>query len=221
MAGNAAPAEPALVAGPAEVTGADVAAARARLDGRVRRTPAMRIEAGQLGTAHPGFWVKLESLQVTGAFKARGALNSLLAAQIPRAGVCAASGGNHGQAVAWAAGLLGVPATVFVPTTCPAIKLRRLAGYQASVTVTGAVYEESLAAAEHFAARTGASLIHPFDHPMTVAGAGTAAAEFIEQVPDLDTVLAAVLDGAYLPVRDEVVGILSCGGNVDITALPL
>lgn len=83
-----------------------------------------RIESGQLGASHPAFWLKLESLQATGAFKARGALNNLLAADIPAVGVCAASGGNHGQAVAWAARLLGARASVFVPTTCPRVKLR-------------------------------------------------------------------------------------------------
>lgn len=85
------------------VTRADVAAAQERLGTRIRRTPVIRIETGQLGASHPAFWLKLESLQATGAFKARGALNNLLAADIPAAGVCAASGGNHGQAVAWAA----------------------------------------------------------------------------------------------------------------------
>jgi threonine dehydratase len=89
------------------VTRADVAAARERLGTRIRRTPVIRIESGQLGASHPAFWLKLESLQATGAFKARGALNNLLAADIPAVGVCAASGGNHGQAVAWAARLLG------------------------------------------------------------------------------------------------------------------
>lgn len=185
--------------GPAPaVTRADVVAAQKRLGTLIRRTPAIRIEAGQLGVAHPAFWLKLESLQATGAFKARGALNCLLAADLPAAGVCAASGGNHGQAVAWAARLVGVPATVFVPTTCPSVKLRRLAEYGAGITVTGDVYEESLVCAEQFAARSGALLVHPFDDPVTVAGAGTAAAEFSEQVPDLDTILIAVGGGGLL-----------------------
>lgn len=178
---------------------ADVAAARARLRHRVRRTPVVRVEANQLTRSHPAFWLKLESLQCTGAFKARGALNTLLAAPaMPVAGVCAASGGNHGQAVAWAARLLGVPATVFVPVTCPPIKLRRLAGYGADVTVIGKVFEESLASVEQFAAETGALFVHPFDQPPTVAGAGTVAAEFSEQVPDLDTILIAVGGGGLL-----------------------
>ena len=180
------------------VTREDVAAAQQRLGTRIRRTPVIRIEAGQLGESHPAFWLKLESLQATVAFKARGALNHLLAADIPRAGACAASGGNHGQAVAWAARLLGVPATVFVPTTCPPVKLRRLAEYGAAVTVIGDVYEESRTSAEQFAAESGALLVHPFDQPMTVAGAGTATAEFDEQVRGLDTILIAVGGGGLL-----------------------
>lgn len=170
----------------------------------------IKVETGQLGGGRQAFWCKLESLQVTGAVKARGAMNSLLAASasasesdshpagLPAAGVCAASGGNHGLAVAWAARSLGVPAAVFVPGSCPAIKLRRLAGYGAAVTVAGEVYEECRERAEQYAAETGALLVHPFDDPMTVAGAGTVSAEFSEQVPHLDTVLIAVGGGGLL-----------------------
>lgn len=180
------------------VTGADVAAARIRLGSKVRRTPVMRIEADQLGVTHPAFWLKLESLQVTGAFKARGALNNLLASTIPRAGVCTASGGNHGQAVAWAARLAGVPAAVFVPTTCPPIKLCRLAEYGADVTIVGDAYDISLESAQHYSAQSGALLVHPFDQPLTIAGAGTASAELAEQVRDLDSILVAVGGGGLL-----------------------
>jgi threonine dehydratase len=180
------------------VTRADVAAAGARLGDRVRRTPVVRVEANQLTRSHPAFWLKLESLQSTGAFKARGALNTLMAAAIPPAGVCAASGGNHGQAVAWAARLMSVPASVFVPVTCPPIKLRRLADYGADVTVIGEVFEQSLASAEQFVAETGALLVHPFDQPLTVAGVGTVTTEFSEQVPELDTILIAVGGGGLL-----------------------
>ena len=174
---------------PITVTRDDVLAARTCLGGKVRRTPVMRIEADQLSDRHPAFWLKLESLQVTGAFKARGAPNSLLSSEIPAAGVVAASGGNHEQAVAWAARLLGVPAAIYVPTTCPPIKLRRLADYGAQVTVVGDVYDQSLGRAERCSADTGARLIHPFDQLLTIAGAGTVAAEFIEQAPGLDSVL--------------------------------
>jgi threonine dehydratase len=181
------------------VTQADVAAAWARLGNRVRRTPVMRVEANQLTRSHPSFWLKLESLQCTGAFKARGALNTLMAAAaIPPAGVCAASGGNHGQAVAWAARLMSVPASVFVPVTCPRLKLQRLAEYGADVTVIGEVYEESLVSAEQFAAETGALCVHPFDQPLTVAGADTVTAEFSKQVPELGTMLIAVGGGGLL-----------------------
>ncbi len=180
------------------VTREDVLAAQTRMGSQVRRTPTMFIEPNQLGSIHPAFWLKLESLQGTGAFKARGALNSLLATEIPPAGVCAASGGNHGQAVAWAARLLGVPAAIFVPTTCPDIKLHRLAEYGANVTVTGEVYDESLVTAQECAAETGALLVHPFDQPLTVAGAGTVTAEFVEQVEGLDSILIPVGGGGLL-----------------------
>jgi threonine dehydratase len=180
------------------VTAADIVAAQERLGSQVRRTPVMHIEANQLSERHPAFWLKLESLQSTGAFKARGALNSLLATAIPAAGVIAASGGNHGQAVAWAARLLGVPAAIFVPTTCPQIKLRRLAEYGATVTVVGDVYDESLAAATVAAGESGAAMIHPFDQALTVAGAGTVTAEFLDQVPGLDSVLVPVGGGGLL-----------------------
>lgn len=181
------------------VTHDDVAAAQARLGSRVRRTPVVRVEANQLTRSHPAFWLKLESLQCTGAFKARGALNALMAAAaIPVAGVCAASGGNHGLAVAWAARQLGVRASVFVPVTCPPIKLRRLADYGAEVTVLGDVFEQSLAGAQQFVAETGALFVHPFDQALAVAGAGTVAAEFSEQVPDMDTILIAVGGGGLL-----------------------
>jgi threonine dehydratase len=180
------------------VTAADVEAAQLRLGTRVRRTPVMRVEANQLSPKHPAFWLKLESLQSTGAFKARGALNSLLATTIPAAGVIAASGGNHGQAVAWAARLLGVPAAIYVPTTCPEIKLRRLIEYGATVTVVGDVYDDSLAAAVVAAAASGAAMIHPFDQELTVAGAGTVTAEFVEQVAGLDSILMPVGGGGLL-----------------------
>jgi threonine dehydratase len=173
----------------------DIHAASTRLSGRVRCTPVIAIGKDQLSPSHPPFWLKLESLQITGAFKARGAMNSLLAAPVPTAGVVAASGGNHGQAVAWAARELGVPAAVFVPTTCPSVKLRRLADYGAEVTVIGDVYDESLAHARAHANSTGARLIHPFDQLLTVAGAATVTTEFLGQVPDLDTVLMAVGGG--------------------------
>jgi threonine dehydratase len=180
------------------VSRGDIEAAKKRLRTAIRRTPVVYIEPNQLSAQHPGFWMKLESLQHTGAFKARGALNSLLATEIPPAGVVAASGGNHGQAVAWAARLLGVPAAIFVPTTCPQIKLDRLRSYGAAVTIVGDVYDESLVVAERAAHESGAVLIHPFDQELTVAGAGTVTAEFIEQVPGLDTILVQVGGGGLL-----------------------
>ncbi|WP_328681931.1 threonine/serine dehydratase [Streptomyces sp. NBC_00322] len=181
-----------------EVRRADIDAARARLGTRIRRTPTLRIESGEFGSDVPEFWLKLESLQHTGAFKARGALNNLLARPVPEAGVCAASGGNHGQAVAWAARELGVPAAIFVPTTCPPIKRQRLLEYGADLTVVGDVYDESLLHAERFAQDSGARLVHPFDQVLTIAGAGTVTAEISEDVEGLDTLLVPVGGGGLL-----------------------
>jgi threonine dehydratase len=102
------------------------------------------------------------------------------------------------MAVAWAARTLGVAAAVFVPTTCPAVKLRRLSDYGATVTVIGDAYDDSLIRAQAYAEETGALFVHAFDHPATVAGAGTVAAEFVEQVPELDRVMVAVGGGGLL-----------------------
>lgn len=172
--------------------------AQARLQHRVRRTPVMLVARDQLGQTHPPFWIKLESLQFTGAFKARGALNSALSADLTSAGICAASGGNHGQAVAWSAKQLGITASVFVPSTCPEIKLRRLAAYGARTSIVGDIYEESLVAAQDFAAQSGAFLIHSYDEADTVAGSATVFAEFVDQVGMLDTVMVAVGGGGLL-----------------------
>jgi threonine dehydratase len=181
------------------ITVEDVAAAKARLHGRIRRTPVMEIGRDELVSSHSPFALKLELMQHTGAFKARGAMNSILAAHtIPEAGVCAASGGNHGQAVAWAARSLGIPATIYVPVTCPAVKLRRLASYRAAVHVIGDVYDQSLVSAIEFSEHSGALLIHPFDQTTTVAGAATVTTEFLEQAPDLDTILVPVGGGGLM-----------------------
>ncbi|MEU1663931.1 serine/threonine dehydratase [Streptomyces sparsogenes] len=181
-----------------EVTRDDIDAARARLASRVRRTPTLHVQGGGFAGNTPGFWLKLESLQHTGAFKARGALNNLLAQHVPDSGVCAASGGNHGQAVAWAAKQIGVPAAIFVPTTCPPIKRRRLLEYGADLTIVGDIYDQSLLHAESFAREKGALLVHPFDQVLTIAGAGTVTAELCEDVEGLDTLLLPVGGGGLL-----------------------
>ncbi len=160
----------------------DVQAARQRLGARVRRTPVISDSRWRF---------KLEMTQHTGSFKARGALNSLLGADIPPAGVVAASGGNHGAAVAWAARELHQRATIFIPEVTSEAKRALLASYGADVVVAGAVYADVLEAARQFQSDTGAVSVHAYNDPSTVTGAATMAAEFVEQCPEIDAVIVA------------------------------
>ena len=174
----------------------DVEAAAARLAGTVRRTPVLRPGPGAFGLdPSVELALKLELLQHTGSFKPRGAANRLLTTAIPPVGVAAASGGNHGQAVAWVARRLGVPATVFVPAVAAEVKRRRIAELGAEVRVTGAVYDDAQAACDELVARSGALRVHPYDDPAVVAGQGTVARELDEDAGPLDTVLVAVGGG--------------------------
>lgn len=179
-----------------------IGAAAARLAGRVRRTPVLTVDGTDLdceGTIS----LKLEYLQNSGTFKARGAMNFMLCNEISDAGVTAASGGNHGAAVAWAAQQLGHKASIFVPTISAPAKVDRLRGYGAEVSQVGAVYAESLAACDEHQARTGATAIHAYEAPDVFAGAGTTGREFAEQLavsgaPELDTVLVACGGGGLV-----------------------
>lgn len=162
------------------VTQHDVAEARQRIAPHVRRTPILALEAGAVPGLELPLVVKLELLQRSGSFKARGAFHRLLTAAVPPAGVVAASGGNHGAAVALAARALGHRARVFVPAASPASKVDRIRGYGAEVVVTGAVYADARAAAQEWAARSGALDVPAFDDAAIVAGAGTAGLELGE-----------------------------------------
>ena len=174
----------------------DVVAAADRLDGVVRRTPVLRPGPGAFGLdPSVRLVLKLELLQYTGSFKPRGAANRLLSAVIPQVGVAAASGGNHGQAVAWVARRLGVAATVFVPTVAAEVKRRRITELGADVRVVGAVYDDAQVACDELVARRGALRVHPYDDPAVVAGQGTVARELEEEAGPLDTVLVAVGGG--------------------------
>ncbi len=175
----------------------DVDAAARRVEGFVRRTPVLAMETGAFGLAG-GAVLKLELLQHTGSFKARGAFNRVLASEVPAAGLAAASGGNHGVAVAHVAHALGHRAEIFVPATSPAAKVDRIRRLGADVRVGGTIYDEAQAAATARAAQTGALLVHPYDHPLVVAGQGTMARELDEQVPGFDTVLVAVGGGGLI-----------------------
>ena len=173
----------------------DVLAAQQRTAGRVRRTPLLQTGDGS--------WVKCEFLQHTGSFKARGAFNRQLAAAErgdldPATGVVTASGGNAGMAHAFAARSIGVPATVFVPGTTPAVKIERLHAYGADVRLHGTEYAEAHAAAVAFAEDTGAVLCHAYDQPEIAAGAGVLAEEVLADVPDVDTLVVAVGGGGLL-----------------------
>lgn len=164
----------------------------------VRRTPVLTAEGRDFGLPLGALRFKLEFLQHSGSFKARGAFANLLTRPIPPAGVVAASGGNHGAAVAFAAQRLGVPAAIFVPGPTPAAKKDRIAGYGAALHAIGERYTDALAASEVHAAETGALPIHAFNEPQTLLGQGTVALELEQDAPDIDTLLVAVGGGGLI-----------------------
>ncbi|TPK98631.1 MULTISPECIES: threonine/serine dehydratase [unclassified Mesorhizobium] len=180
------------------ITRERIAAVEPRIRPYVRHTPVMRVDMADFGrTAFP-VDLKLECLQHSGSFKARGAFTNLLERQVPEAGVVAASGGNHGAAVAYAALKLGHKATIFVPEVSPPAKLARIRGYGAELVVGGARYAEALAASEDFAARTGALQIHAFNQEETLLGQGTLGLEIEADLPEIDTLLVAVGGGGLI-----------------------
>jgi threonine dehydratase len=168
-----------------------------RIAMHVRRTPVITMEEKAFGI-DAKILFKLECLQHTGSFKPRGAFNCILSSEIEEVGVIAASGGNHGAAVAYAAHKLGHSAEIFVPVITPKNKVERLRQYGASITVTGNNYAEALAASRERAAQTGAVAIHAYDDARVLAGQGTLGMEFEEQVRGLDAVLIAVGGGGLI-----------------------
>ncbi|GAB2930288.1 threonine ammonia-lyase [Rhodococcus aerolatus] len=183
-----------------DLVGADrIAAAAQLLAPVVRRTPVLPSRALGERTGVP-VHLKCENLQRTGSFKIRGAYTRLhgLSADERRRGVVAASAGNHAQGVALAAQLLGIGATVFMPTGASLPKLAATRAYGAEVHLVGAVLEQSIAAATEHAERTGAVFIHPFDHLDVVAGQGTCGLEILEQLPEVGTVLVCTGGGGLL-----------------------
>ena len=179
------------------ISRSEIQDAARRLAQHVRRTPVMPLETGAFGLDARVF-LKLECFQHTGSFKPRGAFNCILSSAVPAAGVIAASGGNHGAAVAYAAAKLGHRAEIFVPTTSSAMKVERLRQYGATVSVTGKYYAEALAASRQRAAETGALAIHAYDDARVLAGQGTLAMELEEQVRGLDSLLIAVGGGGLI-----------------------
>jgi threonine dehydratase len=195
---------------PVTVTAEDVRAAAERIAGRIRRTPVL--ELGEVGGA--SVVAKLELLQHTGSFKPRGAFNKLLSSDVPPAGVIAASGGNFGLAVAYAARETGVPAEIFIPATSPEAKIAKVRAQGATVHVVEGYYVEAQSALGVRHEETGALLMHPFDQPEVIAGQGTIGIELDEQIHDLDTVLVAIGGGglvagiaAWFERRVRVVGV--------------
>lgn len=168
---------------------ASITEAAHRLGGHVRVTPTWQANPSEFalgGPAPASLFLKLEHLQHSGTFKARGAANFLLCNPISEAGVVAASGGNHGAAVAWAAAQFNHPATIFVPTIAAAAKVKRLGDYGANVRQIGSVFAEAHAASEEFRIQSGATPIHAYNDPVVMAGAGTTGLEFQRQVNELD-----------------------------------
>lgn len=200
---------------PHVVTRANVEAAHMMIAPHVRRTPVIDIAPRDLGLPNklPPVVFKLEHLQHSGSFKARGALNSVLTSSVPKAGVTAASGGNHGAALAFAARKAGVPCTIFVFDFTPAAKIERIRSYGAEVHSVEGGFDALMAKAQAFSEESGALSVHAFDAPGTLAGQGTVALEFMEQA-EPDTILVATGGGgliggiaAYVETRARVISI--------------
>jgi threonine dehydratase len=165
----------------------------------IRRTPVIEIAGADLDMPMLGSVVlKLELFQHTGSFKARGAFANLLTRPVPAAGVVAASGGNHGVAVAFAARTLGRRAKIFVPSVSSPAKQQRIRDYGAELVVGGDRYADALAASEQWVASSGAMPVHAYDQPETMLGQGSVGLELEEQAPDLDTLLVAVGGGGLI-----------------------
>ena len=186
----------------------DITQAYERIRSHIRLTPVIDIAAGIFDNESP--WnFKLELMQHSGSFKARGAFNNLLSGNIPAAGIVAASGGNHGAAAAYAAKILGVPANIFVPEISSAVKIAAIKSYGAETHIGGATYAEALETSEEFIARTHALSVHAYNTDITLAGQGTVGLEWQQQAPDLDTIVVAVGGGG-------LVGGMACWYQNDI-----
>jgi threonine dehydratase len=164
----------------------------------IRRTPILEVDGAEFGLDSIKIVFKLELFQHSGSFKARGAFTNILTREVPAAGVVAASGGNHGAAVAYAAMKLRKPATIFVPSVASPTKLDRIRGYGAELVIAGDRYAESLEASEEWTAKSGALPIHAYEAIETLLGQGTLGMELEEQDPKLDSLLVAVGGGGLI-----------------------
>ena len=182
----------------ASINPAAITEAFARIRGHVRETPVVAVDGADFGLAPMRLVLKLELLQHAGVFKVRGAFANLLLRQIPAAGVTAASGGNHGVAVAFAARALGIRAKIFLPTVSSPAKIARIRGYGADLVIEGELYADALAASEAWIKTSGSLPVHAFDQVETMLGTGTLGCELERQAPDLDSVLVAVGGGGLI-----------------------
>jgi len=180
----------------------------------LRLTPVVEIDGEDFGLGDCRLVLKLEQLQHGGSFKARGAFANLSLREVPPAGVVAASGGNHGVAVALASHRMSIPATIFVPAVASPAKMQKIREYGAELVVVSDRYADALVASEAHAANTGALRVHAYDQAETLLGQGTVALEFERQAPDIDTLLVAVGGGgliggvaAHYEGRVDVVGV--------------
>jgi threonine dehydratase len=196
------------------ITAERIGAVEQRIRPYIRRTPVIELDGADVGFPEASVYCKLEMMQHAGSFKARGAFTNLLMRQIPTVGVAAASGGNHGAAVAYAAMRLGIPARIFVPSISSPAKIARIRDYGAELVVGGERYADALAASEAWIAESGALAVHAFDQDETLLGQGTLGLELEQQAPTLDTVLVAVGGGgliggiaAWYAGRTKVVGV--------------
>jgi len=180
------------------ITRERIAATEKTIRPYVRRTPLIRLDGSDFALALESLTFKLELLQHSGSFKARGAFANLVLRQTPRAGVVAASGGNHGAAVAYAAQRLGVPATIFVPDITSPAKAEMIRNCGAKLVFAGSLYADALAASEAHVAKTGAMAIHAFDQTETLLGQGTVGLELEQDAPEIDTLLVAVGGGGLI-----------------------
>jgi len=199
---------------PAALSRAQIEATAERLAPHVRHTPLLRVDGNDFGLPGVHLVFKLEYLQHAGSFKPRGAFNHLLTRELPRAGVVAASGGNHGAAVAYAAGRLRVPATIFVPKVASPAKIEQIRADGATLKIVGERYADALAASEAFAQTSGALPIHAYDQIETLQGQATVGLEFERDAGNLDALLVAVGGGgliggvaAWLQGRTRVIGV--------------
>ena len=178
----------------------DVQAASVRIAPHVRRTPLMHAAALKNAPNGSTLWLKLEHMQVSGSFKARGAVNKLLSTptETLQRGVITASGGNHGLAVAYTGWLAKVPVYVYLPHNTPPSKAEKLRVWGAEVVMHGAVWDDANAAAQARAEQDGLTYVHPFADPLVIAAQGSIALEVLEDLPQVDTLLVAIGGGGLI-----------------------